>query len=88
MYLIRGIHLREKAFIIRDPNEVEMLSKRSEFISKCGHIDKRLLIRVKDDSNDLIWGKFVFTVCFSCISYQIVLFLKVKTLTEDSLAWN
>ena len=41
----------EKAFIIRNPDDVNMLNKRSEFISKCGHINKQLLI-VKDDSND------------------------------------
>ena len=29
-----------------------MLNKKSEFISKCRHINKRLLIKVKDDSND------------------------------------
>ena len=31
---------------------VNMLNKRSEFISKCRHINKRLSNRVKDDSND------------------------------------
>ena len=43
--------LSEKAFIIRNLDDVNML-KRSEFISKCRHINKRLLNRVKDDSND------------------------------------
>ena len=40
--------LSKKAFI----DDVNMLNKRSEFISKCRHIKKRLLNRVKDDSND------------------------------------
>ena len=46
--------LSEKAFIIRNLDNVNMLNKRSEFISKCRHINKRLLIRVTDDSNDLL----------------------------------
>ena len=44
--------LSEKAFIIRKLDDVNMLNKYSELISKCGHINKRLLSRVKDDSND------------------------------------
>ena len=43
--------LSEKAFIIRNLDDVNMLN-RSEFISKCLHINKRLLNRVNDDSND------------------------------------
>ena len=44
--------LSEKVFIIRNLDDVNMLNKTSEFISKCRHINKRLLNRVKDDSND------------------------------------
>ena len=44
--------LSEKAFIIRNLDDENMLNKMSEFISKCRHINKRLLNRVKDDSND------------------------------------
>ena len=44
--------LTEKAFIIRNLDDVNMLNRRSEFISKCLHINKRLLNRVNDDSND------------------------------------
>ena len=44
--------LSEKAFIIRNLDDVNMLNKRTEFISKCRHINKRLVNRVKDDSND------------------------------------
>ena len=44
--------LSEKAFIIRNLDDANMLNKRSEFISKYRHINKRLLNRVKDDSND------------------------------------
>ena len=44
--------LSEKAFLIRNLDGVNMLNKRSEFISKCRHINKRLLNRAKDDSND------------------------------------
>ena len=44
--------LSEKLFIIRSLDDVNMLNKKSEFISKCCHINKRLLIKVKDDSND------------------------------------
>ena len=47
-----NLFLSAKAFTIRNLDDVNMLSKRSEFISKCGHINKRLLNRVKDDSND------------------------------------
>ena len=39
----------EKAFIIRNLDDKNMLNKRSEFISTCRHINKRLLKRVKDD---------------------------------------
>ena len=42
----------EKVFIIRKLDNVNMLNKKSEFISKCRHINKRLLIKVKDDSNE------------------------------------
>ena len=44
--------LSEKLFIIRSLDDVNMLNKKSEFISKCRHINKRLLIKVKDESND------------------------------------
>ena len=44
--------LNEKDFIIRNLDEVNMLSKRLEFISKSQHITKRSSNRVKDDSND------------------------------------
>ena len=44
--------LSEKALTIRNLDDVNMLNKRSEFISKCRHINKLLLNRVKDDSND------------------------------------
>ena len=40
--------LTEKPFIIRNLDDVNMLNKRSEFISKCRHINKQLLNRVKD----------------------------------------
>ena len=39
--------LSEKLFIIRNLDNVNMLNKKSEF-----HINKRLLIKVRDDSND------------------------------------
>ena len=44
--------LSEKASIIRNVDDANMLNKTSEFISKCRHINKRLLNRVKDDSSD------------------------------------
>ena len=44
--------LSEKAFTMRNLGDENMLNKSSEFISKCRHINKRLLNRVKDDSND------------------------------------
>ena len=34
--------LSEKAFIIRNLDDVNRFNKRSEFISKCGHINKQL----------------------------------------------
>ena len=55
--------LNEKDFIIRNLDEVNMLSKRLEFISKSQHITKRSSNRVKDDSNDWLWSVFIFTVC-------------------------
>ena len=47
-----NLRLREKVFIIRNLDHMNMLNKRLEFISKCRNINKRLLNRVKDDSND------------------------------------
>ena len=44
--------LSEKAFIIRNLDDENMLNKRSEFTSKCWDINQVLLNRVKDDSND------------------------------------
>ena len=44
--------LSEKVFIMRNLDDVNILNKRPEFILKCRHINKRLLNRVKDDSND------------------------------------
>ena len=44
--------LSEKDFIIRNLDDLNMLNKSSEFISKCRHINKRLLNRAKDDSNN------------------------------------
>ena len=43
---------KQKIFIIKKLDNVNMLNKKSEFISKCRHINKQLLIKVKDDSND------------------------------------
>ena len=39
--------LSEKLFIIRNLDNINMLNKKSEIISKCRHISKRLLIKVK-----------------------------------------
>ena len=47
-----NLRLSEKAFIIKNLDDVNMLNKRSEFISKCRDINKRLLNRLNDDSND------------------------------------
>ena len=47
-----ALSLSEKLFIIRNFNNINMLNKKSEFISKCRHINKRFLMKVKDDSND------------------------------------
>ena len=46
------LRLSEKVFIIRNLDGVNFLNKRSEFISKSRHINKRLFNRVRDDSND------------------------------------
>ena len=48
----RNLCLSEKGFIIRNLDDVDMLNKRSTIVSKCRHINKQLLNRVKDDSND------------------------------------
>ena len=55
--------ISEKACIIT-LDYLNMLNKRSEFTSKCQHVNKQLLNRVKDDINDWLWCVFVFTVCF------------------------
>ena len=68
-------------------DDVNMTNKKSEFISKCRHKNKRLLNRAKDDSNDWLCCVFVFTVCFF-ITYIIFMFLQLKILTEDCLASN
>ena len=47
-----SLRLSKKLFIIRNLDDVNMLNKKSEFISKFRHINKRLLIKAKDDSND------------------------------------
>ena len=47
-----NVCLSEKTFIIKNLDDVNMLDKTSEFISKCRHINKWLLNIVKDDSND------------------------------------
>ena len=47
-----NVYLSEKAFITRNIDDVNLLNKRSEFISKYRHLNKRLLNRVNDDSND------------------------------------
>ena len=46
------LSLSEKLFIMRNFDNIHMLNKKSEFISKCRHINKQLLMKVKDDSND------------------------------------
>ena len=46
------LRLSEKVFIIRNLDGVNVLNKRSEFISKSRHINKGLFNRVRDDSND------------------------------------
>ena len=66
-------------------DDVNMTNKKSEFISKCRHKNKRLLNRAKNDSNDWLCCVFVFTVCF-LITYIIFMFLQVKILTEDCVA--
>ena len=69
--LMTATCLSEKAFIIRNLDDVNMLNKRSEFISKCWHINELLLIRVKDDSNDLLYCVFVFTLCFLLLTKSV-----------------
>ena len=46
------LRLSEKVFIIRNLDGVNVLNKRSEFISKSRNINKRLFDRVRDYSND------------------------------------
>ena len=47
-----NLGLSEKAFIKRNLDDRTMVNRRSEFISNCWDINKWLLNRVKDDSND------------------------------------
>ena len=47
-----NLWLTEKAFIMINLDDANMLNKRSELILKCRHINKRLLNIVKNDSND------------------------------------
>ena len=39
--------LKEKLLIIKFPNQDILLNKRSEFISKCRHVNKKLIANVK-----------------------------------------
>ena len=48
MYVYFALFKKKK----KNLDDVNLLNKRSEFISKCRHINKRLLNRVKDDSYD------------------------------------
>ena len=59
-----NLYLSEKTFIVRNLDDANMLDERSEFISKCRHINKRLLNIVKKDSTDWLWYAFGFTVYF------------------------
>ena len=43
--------LSEKMFIIKNLDDVDLLNKRSEFISKCRHINKYMLKNVKKLKN-------------------------------------
>ena len=67
--------ISEKVFTIGNLDEVDMLNKMSEFISKCPQINKRLLNKVKDDSVIMI----DFDVCLFLLQfflyYGIFLFL-------------
>ena len=67
-----NLYLSEKAFIKRTLDDINMLDKRSEFVSKCQHVNKRLLKRVKNDSNDWLWCVFVF--CFYCVFFGFFLY--------------
>ena len=51
--------LNDKAFKIKNLDDVNMLNKKSEFTSRCRHINKWLLNRVKRDSN------YRFLICVS-----------------------
>ena len=61
--------ISEKAFTIGNLDEVNMLSKMSEFISKCPQISKRLLNKVRDDSMIMI----DFDVCLFLLQFFFVL---------------
>ena len=53
MYMyVCNIYIYIYIYIKRNLDDVNILKKRSEFISACRHINKQLLNRVKDDSND------------------------------------
>ena len=47
-----NLRLSEKPFLTRNLDDIHMLNRRSEFISKCRHTNKPLLNRGKDASND------------------------------------
>ena len=69
--------LSEKTFIIRNLDDVNMLNKRSEFISKCRHISKQLSNRVKDDINDWQSQSCVFVLLYVFLYYLSNLFVFV-----------
>ena len=46
------LSLMEKLYIIKSLDDINMLNKRSELVSKCRHQNKFLLKNYKDDSND------------------------------------
>ena len=79
--------ISEKAFIIT-LDYLNMLNKRSEFTSKCQHINKQLLNRVKDDINDWLWCVFVFTVCFFVLVMKwLQLMYKWKGFYSKNFRW-
>ena len=54
-------------------------NKNSEFISKCRHISKRLLNRVKDDSNDWLWCVLSLAACFLYYLWNLFAFAGKNT---------
>ena len=82
--------LREKFWIIKHINDNNILNKKSELISKSGHLKKFLLKHVKKKQWTLVLCVFVFCIFVLNITNIFYFFLDRKDITclMIAFAWN